>query len=78
MKFGEGELTPYSRATIIHVPGFSGGLVWNRPGGVFVKRSDGTETELPIRDETRIAQVTLLGLGILGTFVAWIFSRRSD
>lgn len=78
MKFGDGELTPYSRATIVHVPSLSGGLVWNRPGGVYVKRSDGSETELPIRDETRVAQIALLGLGLLGGLAAWMFIRRGE
>jgi hypothetical protein len=78
IKVGESEFTPYSRATILYLPGVSGGLVWSRPGGVFVKRSDGSETELPIRDETRIAQVTLLALGLLGGLAAWLFLRRGD
>ena len=77
-KLGDGELTPYSRATIVQFPRIPGGLVWNRPGGVFVTRSDGSETELPIRDVTRIAQITLLGLGLLGGLAAWMFLGRKN
>lgn len=78
VKFGDGEVTPYSRATIVQFPGLAGGLVWSRPGGVFVRRSDGSEAEIPIRDETRIAQIALLSLGFLGGLTAWLLLRRAD
>jgi len=78
MKVGEGEITPYSRATTVLFPGFAGGLVWNRPGGVLVKRSDGSEIELRIRDATRIAQITLLAFGFVGGLIAWLFLGRKN
>ena len=76
VKLGEGEVTPYSRATIVQFPGI--GLVWNRPAGVLVKRSDGSEAELPIRDVTRIAQIAFLAFGFLGGMTAWLFLGRGD
>ena len=76
IKFGESEITPYSRSTTVLFPGDAGGLVWNRPGGVLVKQSDGSEVELLIRDATRIAQVTLLAIGLLGGLTAWLFLGR--
>ena len=77
-KVGNLELTPYSRATIVHIPGPTGGLVWNRPAGVLVKNENGDETALPIRDETRIAQVALIGMGLIGAAIAWlVLGRRS-
>jgi hypothetical protein len=78
LKVGEGEITPYSRSTTVLFPGFAGGLVWNRPGGVIVKRSDGSETELRIRDATRIAQITLLAIGLVGGLSAWLFLGRKS
>ncbi len=78
MKVGEVEITPYSRATTVLVAGFSGGLVWNRPAGVLVKQSDGSEVKLMIRDVTRIAQITLLAIGLLGGLSAWLFLGRSN
>ncbi len=78
MKFGENEVTPYSRSTTVLFPGDSGGLVWNRPGGVLVKQSDGSEVELLIRDATRIAQITLLAIGLLGGLTAWLFLGRKN
>ncbi len=76
LKLGESEVTPYSRATIVQLPGLS--LVWNRPAGVLVKRSDGSEADLPIRDVTRIAQIALLAIGALGGLTAWLYLGRDD
>jgi len=78
MKFGETEVTPYSRSTTVLIPGDAGGLVWSRPGGVIVKQSDGTEVDLLIRDATRIAQITLLAIGLLGGLTAWLFLGRKN
>ena len=78
MKFGETEVTPYSRSTTVLIPGDAGGLVWSRPGGVIVKQSDGTEVNLLIRDATRIAQITLLAIGLLGGLTAWLFLGRKN
>jgi hypothetical protein len=77
-KFGEIEVTPYSRSTTVLLPGDAGGLVWNRPGGVIVKQGDGSEVELLIRDATRIAQITLLAIGLLGGLTAWLFLGRNN
>ena len=55
-----------------------GGLVWNRPGGVIVKQSDGSEIELRIRDAPRIAQLTLLAIGLIGGLAAWLFLGRKS
>ena len=78
MKIGEGEITPYSRSTTVLFPGFAGGLVWNRPGGVIVKQSDGSEIELRIRDATRIAQMTLLAIGLIDGLAARLFLGRKS
>ncbi len=78
MKVGDGEITPYSRSTTVLFPGIAGGLVWNRPGGVIVKQSDGSEIDLRIRDATRIAQLTLLAIGLIGGLAAWLFLGRKS
>ena len=78
MQVGETEVTPYARATMVQFPGLLGGLVWNRPAGVLVKRSDGGEARLPIRDVTRIAQIALLAIGALGGLTAWLYLGRDD
>ena len=76
IKLGDGEVTPYSRATIVQFPGM--GLVWNRPAGVLVKRNDGSEADLPVRDVTRLAQFALLAIGFLGGLTAWLFLGRGE
>jgi hypothetical protein len=78
MRVGEGEITPYSRSTTVLFPGMAGGLVWNRPAGVLVNQSDGSEVTLLIRDATRIAQITLLAIGLLGGLTAWLFLGRKN
>lgn len=78
MQVGETEVTPYARATMVQFPGLLGGLVWNRPAGVLVKRSDGSEARLPIRDVTRLAQFSLLLLGFLGALATWLFLGGGD
>lgn len=78
LKFEDGEVIPYSRSTTVLLPGDAGGLVWSRPGGVIVKQSDGSEIELLIRDATRIAQITLLAIGLLGGLTAWLFLGRKN
>ncbi len=51
------------------------GLVWNRASRVTVF-SDGQETTIPVRDETRRLQLILLGAGALGALWLWLAGRR--
>jgi len=46
-----------------------GGLIWNRPVSVVVRRPDGQEQILPILDVTRSAVLALLVLSLVGTFL---------
>jgi hypothetical protein len=64
VRVGEVALTPQSQALTLHWP--KGGFVWNRP--------------VPVVDVTRIAQLTLLGLGFVFFVVALMLSvrKRSD
>jgi len=70
---GDVTLTPQSQALILRLP--NGGLVWNRPVAVLVKRNGQTE-RVPVVDVTRVAQLTLLGLGLVSTIVTIILSIR--
>jgi len=84
---GNLELTPVSQALIVRAPGQVGGLVWNRPVAVRVKRkpAPGEEMpvtqapqEVPVNDRTRLAQILILGAGLLGSTLIWlIFRNRS-
>jgi hypothetical protein len=69
--------TPRSQALTIRWP--KGGFVWNRPAAVLVERGEETE-RIPIVDVTRVAQVALLGLGLVFMLAAVLLSvwRRRD
>jgi hypothetical protein len=69
-------IVPVSQSVRLHVPGLPGGLIWNRPVSVVVTTADGQEQVLPIRDLTRIAQLTILGAAVMGTLLFWRASRK--
>ena len=48
-------------------PPFS--FVWNRPLNVRVQHEDGSEQRIPIIDKTRVIQILILIVGLLGVFV---------
>jgi hypothetical protein len=70
---GDVTCSPQSRALTVRWP--NGGFVWNRPTAVLVERGGQTE-RIPIVDVTRIAQLTLLGLGIVFSIVTLMLSIR--
>jgi hypothetical protein len=70
---GDVTITPQSRALTIHWP--YGGLVWNRPVDILVRRGEQTE-RIPIVDVTRMAQLGLLGLGLAFSMVIFALSMR--
>jgi hypothetical protein len=68
---GDVTVTPQSSAFTLRWPG--GGFVWNRPVAVLVE-GPGGEERIPIVDVTLLAQVLLLGLGVLFGLVAFILA----
>jgi hypothetical protein len=75
-------LTPVSQAVVIRAPGHANGLVWNRPVAIGVE-TPGEEMQvpqvLPVYDHTRLAQILILGAGLLGSALIWlIFRNRSN
>ena len=77
VRVGDVALTPQSQALTVRWP--KGGFVWNRPVAVLVER-DGQTERVPVVDVTRIAQITLLGLGFVFFVVALMLSigKRRD
>lgn len=69
---GDYKLTPMGKATRLQIPGASFGAVWNRPGSIVAETPDGETLVLPIKDYTRIAQVTILGIGIGLSALLWL------
>ena len=70
---GDVTLTPQSQALTVRWP--NGGFVWNRPVAVLVERGGQTE-RIPVLDVTRIAQLTLLGLGFIFSIATLMLSIR--
>ena len=79
IKAGTRRLIPLTRVVKVHLPGQSGGVVWNRPAAVLVREADGRETQLPVRDVTRLAQLAILAAGLLGGWLIWVaFGPRKE
>ena len=70
---GEVTVTPQSQALIIRWS--RGGLVWNRPIGVWVDRA-GQITRLPIVDVTRYVTWTFAGLTLLFSVIISLVAAR--
>jgi hypothetical protein len=71
---GDITVTPQFQALIIRLP--IGSFVWNRPTAILVER-DGQTKRFPIRDSTRILQLSLLGFSVVLSIVSLIkFSQR--
>jgi hypothetical protein len=73
---GETRLIPMTRMTRLQLPGLPSHLIWNRPAAVVAHHADGREQILPVRDYTRQAQFTLLGIGLLGSLLLLLTTRR--
>jgi hypothetical protein len=69
-------LVPLSQALVIQLPGWRGGLVWNRPLGVWASRDGGQEHFLPVRDPTRTAILAMLAGAISFLLVMGLIRRR--
>lgn len=75
---GGTQVTPVTKTLCIPIPlpGFAGGLIWNRPYAVEVRTADGKEWTLPVPDVTRQAQITLLAMGLIGVLLIGLVSRK--
>ncbi len=72
---GQARLVPIETATRWQPPGMWGVLLWKRPTAMLVQHPDGTEEMLPIQDVTRQAQLTLLGIGLLGSILLFLVNQ---
>lgn len=74
---GSLRLTPYAQSLVLRLPSGQGGLVWNRPVSVLARHPDGREVTLPVRDVTRLWQIGLLALGVLGALLLQIIAHKA-
>ena len=75
---GDTRISLIARSVRIQPPGYWGVFHWSRPTAVLVQTPDWQEHLLPIRDVTRQAQYVLLGVGILGSLLIWLFNRKRE
>jgi hypothetical protein len=72
-----GKLIPFSQALRIHIPGLSGGLIWNRPVSVLAVDTKGQEQILPVQDVTRQVVWSLWGITLLMMLLGLFIRKRS-
>ena len=63
------KLIQIEKTTRVQPPGLWGILFWRRPVAVVVQHPDSSKEVLPIEDQTRQAQLMLLGIGLLGAIL---------
>jgi len=63
---GDTQIVPFARLIHLDIPGILGGLTWNRPSSILIKKGNGGEKVLNVPDVTRQAQIAVLGFGLLG------------
>ncbi|NJD60555.1 MAG: hypothetical protein C3F13_08875 [Anaerolineales bacterium] len=73
---GDVELIPQTNVLQIKLRGHNAGLVWNRPRAVLLRRPDGQETILPVKDITRTIIWGMLAGGILGAVLIGLMKRE--
>lgn len=71
VRVGDSSLIPVVRSVRVYLPVLPGFLRWDRPESVVVVQPDGSRQNVPIRDVTRIQQVAVFGLGLIGTWMIW-------
>jgi hypothetical protein len=69
------QIMPIEKSTRMQPPGMWGALLWQRPAAVVVQHPDGSDEVIPIRDQTRKAQVILLGISLVGSFLILLLSK---
>lgn len=75
---GDKQFLPFSQAFTIRFPSSNGGIIWNRPLSVLETSPDGDEQVIRIYDVTRIAQILLLSIGVLGSLLIWLLFRTNQ
>ena len=70
---GDTTINTQSQALVVRWPG--GGYVWNRPVALLVQNGQGSK-RIQIIDTTRMAQLGLLGAGLIFSVLVLAFSIR--
>jgi hypothetical protein len=75
IRVGKVRLIPFSKVLKVQIPGFPGGLVWNRPASMVAVSADGQEQVIPVPDLTRSIQLSILAGGFVGGLMIWFLMR---
>jgi hypothetical protein len=68
------KITPKSKELFLKVPG--GFLLWKRPVSVHIEEGPNLE-QIPIRDLTRILQISLYSISIFIGIVFWVYRKEN-
>ncbi len=76
-------IIPIERTLRIQPPGMWGVLLWRRPSAVVIQHPDASDEVIEIHDSTREAQIFLLALGLVISFIILLIKgpsseRRND
>lgn len=69
-------IVPMAKSLRLMIPGFPGGLIWNRPVAVVTRTASGDEQVIPINDPTRRALLALWGAVVGSALFTLIFKLR--
>jgi hypothetical protein len=75
IEVGDRKIVPLAKVMRLQIPGWLGGAIWNRPVAVVVRRGDDEEQVIPVRDVTRLAQLTIVGSGFFVILMACLVNR---
>jgi hypothetical protein len=73
---GDYEITPMTSVLKLQLPWRNAGVIWNRPKAVRVKKPNGDEELLPVRDVTRITIWSMILGGLLGALIIGLMYHR--
>lgn len=76
IEVGDSKIIPLAKVVKLQIPGWLGGVIWNRPVAVVVQTGDDEEQVVPVIDITRVAQLAIFGSGLFVVLMAWLMTRR--
>jgi hypothetical protein len=78
IRSGDAEVVLRSRVVQLRLPFANGGIIWNRPLAVSIRRPGAPDYSLPVRDVTRLLQLVLLALGLGGALLLRVAARARN
>ena len=73
---GDYDITPQTSVFLVKLRGQHGGLIWNRPKAVIIRKIDGEESVLPVQDVTRNIMWGMLAGGLVGAMLIGMMNHK--